>query len=282
MSTYRCAACGSSRVVVDENKKGFSVKKGIAGTVLFGVAGAVMGIDGKTQLYYHCVDCGHTLSYPMSDCEKDLIEMCVSKPQLYGNNFIEDIKKRYPNIEWKETNIDNCKKRREWTEAETELVLDVLKDNRKRTPSEIKKSDKKLAEFPSIQLAANLSKLEKKGTIEKVVIGKKVYYCSPGTLEKEKEHYNELEQKIKKLKQERIMKEEKEKEYYKEHNNELEQKIKKLEQEKIMQEKIVIENQKKIFGPGAKAKKNAKNRIDMIRKEIDSLKEKILPEYTNP
>ena len=99
MAMYRCAACGSSHVVVDTKKEGFSVSKAVAGTVLFGSVGAVMGVNGKEQLYYHCADCGQTLRYPMSDFIKTSIENHLDDSE--NNLFLlEQEKKKYPNIEW--------------------------------------------------------------------------------------------------------------------------------------------------------------------------------------
>ena len=99
MSMYRCAACGSSHVVVDTKKEGFSVGKAVVGTAVFGAGGAVMGVNGKEKLYYHCAACGQTLSYPMQDFQKDIIDRYLSNPAKYSS-LLEDQKKHYPNIEW--------------------------------------------------------------------------------------------------------------------------------------------------------------------------------------
>jgi hypothetical protein len=46
----RCSKCGSRNVTVSvSTDSSFSVGKGIAGTVLFGVGGAVMGVNGNKQ-----------------------------------------------------------------------------------------------------------------------------------------------------------------------------------------------------------------------------------------
>lgn len=103
MSMYRCAACGSSHVVADTKKEGFSVGKGIAGTALFGSAGAVMGVNGKNQIYYHCADCGQTLSYAMPASQKERIDQYLGNPEMYGS-LLEAMKNQYPNIEWNKEN----------------------------------------------------------------------------------------------------------------------------------------------------------------------------------
>ena len=44
MSMYRCAVCGSTHVISDIKKEGYSVSKGFLGTALLGSSRAVMGI----------------------------------------------------------------------------------------------------------------------------------------------------------------------------------------------------------------------------------------------
>ena len=44
-----CAVCGSSSVRSTQESDGYSYKKGIAGTLVFGVIGAVAGINGKKK-----------------------------------------------------------------------------------------------------------------------------------------------------------------------------------------------------------------------------------------
>ena len=75
MSLFRCAACGSSRVVAYTEKEGYSFAKGAVGVALLGVGGAVAGINGKKKTVYKCPDCGITLSYPMDFKIKTLIDI---------------------------------------------------------------------------------------------------------------------------------------------------------------------------------------------------------------
>lgn len=103
MAMYRCAACGSSHVVVDKKKEGFSVSKAAIGTALFGAGGAAMGINSKEQLYYHCAACGQTLSYPMLDFKKESIDKWLASPETFAY-MLRIEKKQYPNIEWNENN----------------------------------------------------------------------------------------------------------------------------------------------------------------------------------
>lgn len=98
---FRCAACGSSHVAVDEKSEGYSVAKGLAGTFIFGAVGAVAGVGGKKKTYYHCAACGVTLSYPMGQTTKNMLNNYISDPD---NNemLLRTWKKSYPNIEWEE------------------------------------------------------------------------------------------------------------------------------------------------------------------------------------
>ena len=85
MALYRCAACGSSHVVGDTKKEEFSVSKAVFGTALFGSLGALMGVKGKAQMYYHCADCGQVLSYPMSQTQKWTIDYALEHKELSSN-----------------------------------------------------------------------------------------------------------------------------------------------------------------------------------------------------
>lgn len=67
MSLYRCAACGSPRVVESSEQSGYSYSKGLLCTLILGGGGAAAGINGKTKKVYKCPDCGLTLDKPMSN-----------------------------------------------------------------------------------------------------------------------------------------------------------------------------------------------------------------------
>ena len=99
IAIYRCAACGSPRVKADEKREGYSITKGIVGTAIFGNVGAVAGINGKKKTYYHCPDCGTTLSYPMGRTILNVINEYISNPSA-NESALRSWKKNYPNIEW--------------------------------------------------------------------------------------------------------------------------------------------------------------------------------------
>lgn len=108
MALYRCAACGSPNVVTDQENDGvkFDYVKGAIGTVVLGAGGAVAGISSKSKLVYKCRDCGVSLSYPLGEPYKSLIDTGVAsitgRQTLNINGFPmswDTIKSKYPNIE---------------------------------------------------------------------------------------------------------------------------------------------------------------------------------------
>ena len=53
----RCKVCGSKNITREIKKEGYDIKKGVIGTALIGVPGALAGAVGKDTIYYHCADC---------------------------------------------------------------------------------------------------------------------------------------------------------------------------------------------------------------------------------
>lgn len=88
MTLYRCAGCGSSRVMVDKQTGGYSYSKGLLGSLLFGMGGAAAGVGGKSQTVYKCPDCGVTLTYCMPQEQLLKIERALIDPN-------------FPMLEWK-------------------------------------------------------------------------------------------------------------------------------------------------------------------------------------
>ena len=102
----RCASCGSKNVSVSENSEGYDVKKGLVGTALMGTGGAVMGVNGKKQKYYHCNECGELLNHCMAPDIAENIDKYIEQPAIFKFMLV-DYKKRYKNIEWEDTNPSN-------------------------------------------------------------------------------------------------------------------------------------------------------------------------------
>lgn len=87
MSQYRCAICGSPNVQRNESSNGFSYKKALVGTAVFGTVGAVAGINGKQTIQYTCPDCGFTKSAPMNDIEKTFIDSLMKMDGQLQSKF---------------------------------------------------------------------------------------------------------------------------------------------------------------------------------------------------
>ncbi len=75
--SMRCARCGSKKVTPVSKKDSFSVGKAVAGNILFGPAGTVMGINGKETQGYYCSTCGVTLSILLFDDMSNIIDRAV-------------------------------------------------------------------------------------------------------------------------------------------------------------------------------------------------------------
>lgn len=101
MALYRCAMCGSSKIVPETKQEGYNKKKGIWGAVLFGGIGALAGTSGNTVTYYHCGDCGQVLNRTMLPVEKESLERCLASPDIFESS-LKSYKERYKNIEWEE------------------------------------------------------------------------------------------------------------------------------------------------------------------------------------
>lgn len=100
----RCAKCGSKNIIVNEKNDGYDLKKGVIGVALLGTGGAVMGVNGKKQMFYHCQECGTTLPYPMSEFTAKKIDEYLNAPALY-KSLLDIDKKMYPNIEWENPDL---------------------------------------------------------------------------------------------------------------------------------------------------------------------------------
>jgi len=104
MST-RCAICGSKNVVKEFKKEGYDVTKGVVGTVLVGIPGALAGAGGKDVTYYHCADCGQVMNRPMYQVTSDWIDKLLENPDMW-KEALKSEKAMYKNIEWDENSID--------------------------------------------------------------------------------------------------------------------------------------------------------------------------------
>ena len=103
ITMFRCAACGSPNVMTDTQAGGvkYDYLKGALGTVALGAGGAAAGITSDTQMVYKCPDCGITLTYPMSEKMKAMIDLGVSSLEARKQLPFpwEIITQQYKNIE---------------------------------------------------------------------------------------------------------------------------------------------------------------------------------------
>lgn len=182
MALYRCAACGSSRVVPETKQEGYNKKQGIRGMALFGLGGAVAGTSGNTVVYYHCAACGHTINKCMSEIDKKFLEQYLLKPADAASIMrLREYKKQYPNIEWEEpttnsdlpinTNPVNINKEK-WNEADIydieKAVLNALYDSEiPCTVAEMQVIDKSCQEYSVLKLSIAAKFLEKSKIIER-------------------------------------------------------------------------------------------------------------------
>ncbi len=99
----RCNKCGSANIDVEvEQKSKFSWKKGFLGTLIFGNAGAVAGVGGKTETNkrYHCKACGQEGIYSWVIMDPETTANIDIALQYNDVAKLKDYKRRYRNIEW--------------------------------------------------------------------------------------------------------------------------------------------------------------------------------------
>ncbi|MCM1168025.1 MAG: hypothetical protein NC299_17215 [Lachnospiraceae bacterium] len=98
--SMRCAGCGSNKVTETTKKDSFSMGKAVAGTVLFGPVGAVMGVNGKETKWYYCPTCGATLNRLMPDYIASSIDASI----LTGGT--DSMRASYWGAEWKDSTVN--------------------------------------------------------------------------------------------------------------------------------------------------------------------------------
>ena len=130
MSMYRCAACGSPKVMLDTQTGGmkYNYVKGAIGDAILGPGGAVAGFEPNEEVVFKCPDCGMTLTYSMPLEIKDIIDSAVSSHEavdylplnMNGVSFPmswEALKAQYKNIE--ETRFEGANRQAKHMQAES-------------------------------------------------------------------------------------------------------------------------------------------------------------------
>lgn len=133
--SVRCAVCGSKNVVKEFKKEGYDITKGVVGTALLGIPGALAGAGGKDVTYYHCADCGQVMNRPMYKVTSDWIDKLLENPDMW-KEALKSEKAKYKNIEWQEdgeklytnqeNSIENDKERK--IQYYSELIIKKLQE----------------------------------------------------------------------------------------------------------------------------------------------------------
>ena len=148
MSLFRCAACGSKNVSTDIQTAGikYDYVKGAVGTVLLGAGGAAAGITSKEQRVYKCSDCGVTLTYPMPEELKRIIDEGVEfadrREHLSFQGSLmpwEVIKRNYKNIEFGNADKE-LEEKNERSKSRAAKGIEVLKTKGTATKEEFENS----------------------------------------------------------------------------------------------------------------------------------------------
>ncbi len=144
-------------------------------------------------------------------------------------------------------------KRQEELNALREELSSVLADDAKMTISEMMSVSTTLRKNNNMKLSALLNKLTESGDVEKIIEKRKTLFALPGTTERLRQKEAQRLQEIK------------------EYNAKIDIKIRTLESDANSWELVYMTNKGKLFDAGAKAKKEAQQKLEEIRTEIESL-----------
>lgn len=185
MSLYRCAVCGSSKIVLETKQEGYDTKKGIWGAVLFGGIGALAGTSGNTVTYYHCGDCGQVLNRTMMSVEKDSIDRCLVNPDVYESS-LKKYKEQYRNIEWEEPISAPISIQLQVSDIE-EYIIEYVK--RLGIPVTMEKLQEKLGDITEniFDVRYAIENLEKRGVLKSEKIAGENCYILVTDIEEVKE-----------------------------------------------------------------------------------------------
>ena len=142
-----------------------------------------------------------------------------------------------------------------------ENVLESLKGSYRKTIPDIQNSNEKLKDVSYQMISMRLRLLMERGLVIRKIIDKTSYFSLPETYKKLKEKEEKEIEGINKKNEE--------------FNSNLNLKINKLIQEKEMLLKIVAENRFKLFGAGAKMRREAEEKIVEIDIAVFKLKNQL-------
>ncbi len=144
MTLYRCAACGSPNVMTDTQADGvgYNYVKGAVGTVILGTGGAAAGIESKNKRVFKCPDCGITLTYPMPQEIRDIIDLGVMSVDARDHLVLRNIPISWKTLTSSYKNIESgigdqiAAEREEAKARKAKNQMDLLKMKGKATQEE--------------------------------------------------------------------------------------------------------------------------------------------------
>ena len=130
---YWCAACGNPNVIVETEKDGYSLAKGLVGSAVLGPVGALAGADGKEVTVFYCPKCGARLHKCMPEHEvSNIIRLLKdAKTSSFAKSSLDKIKEKYPNMLWPEE-LDRI-----WNEVSKHSARSNLDSNEQDSPFDI-------------------------------------------------------------------------------------------------------------------------------------------------
>ena len=101
---YWCAACGNPRVIIEKDKEGYSLAKGLVGSAVLGPVGALAGANGKEVTVFYCPKCGVRLHKCMPEYEVSNILKLEkeARTSAFSKAELDKLRVKYPNMLWPE------------------------------------------------------------------------------------------------------------------------------------------------------------------------------------
>lgn len=127
--SVRCWKCGSKNVTVTVmNEQSYSIRKGVAGALLFGPGGAAMGVNGKSEekVKYVCQACGEISSVCMAESMSKQIDEAIAEEYLVS---LTSLKQSFPNIEWEFSRNEDAEEYSRGTSTKKYIKSNEIDDN---------------------------------------------------------------------------------------------------------------------------------------------------------
>lgn len=130
---YWCAACGNPRVIIEKEREGYSLTKGLVGSAVLGPVGALAGADGKEVTLFYCPKCGARLHKSMPENEVSIILRLLNeaKTSAFAKSALDKMREKYPNMLWPEE-LDHI-----WNEVSKHSERSNLASNEQDNPYDV-------------------------------------------------------------------------------------------------------------------------------------------------